>query len=151
MTRLQQGLSRLSASNHGSRLGVSTGSHQGTAGNKSFEDLKRHIHSKLVEKLDFTRVKDLGATTIDIEQDARGRIWFGTWGKGVFCFDEQKHQWRNYLSRPGDTTSLPGNQTFRIASANSFSSFRTNGRPVNNTNTTGFPVFFNSTKRSLWD
>jgi pilus assembly protein CpaF len=28
-------------------------------GNKSFEDLKRHIHSKLVEKLDFTRVKDL--------------------------------------------------------------------------------------------
>ncbi|MDP4271422.1 MAG: two-component regulator propeller domain-containing protein, partial [Bacteroidota bacterium] len=58
----------------------------------------------------FTRVKDLGATTIDIEQDARGRIWFGTWGKGVFCFDEQKHQWRNYLSRPGDTTSLPGNQ-----------------------------------------
>src|SRR5262249_60301088 len=28
-------------------------------GNKSFEDLKRHIHGKLVEKLDFTRVKDL--------------------------------------------------------------------------------------------
>ncbi len=57
----------------------------------------------------FTRVKDLNATTIDIEQDNRGRLWFGTWGRGVFCFDEQKHQWRNYLSRAGDTTSLPGN------------------------------------------
>src|SRR5207342_1396557 len=31
----------------------------GAAANKSFEDLKRHIHGKLVEKLDFTRVKDL--------------------------------------------------------------------------------------------
>jgi Signal transduction histidine kinase len=58
----------------------------------------------------FTRVKNLDATTIDIEQDARGRIWFGTWGKGVFCFDEPKHQWRNYLCHQGDTTSLTGNQ-----------------------------------------
>src|SRR5260221_5390448 len=58
MTRLQQGLSRLSSSNQGSRLGLSA-SPNGGAGNKSFDDLKRHIHSKLVEKLDFTRVKDL--------------------------------------------------------------------------------------------
>src|SRR5439155_1701560 len=62
MSRLQQGLSRLnSISRHGtsaSYAGMS--STTGAAnGNKSFEDLKRHIHSKLVEKLDFTRVKDL--------------------------------------------------------------------------------------------
>jgi pilus assembly protein CpaF len=64
MTRLQQGLSRLSSSNHGSRIGLSSASHQGTTGNKSFDDLKRHIHSKLVEKLDFTRVKDLASDAL---------------------------------------------------------------------------------------
>jgi pilus assembly protein CpaF len=40
--------------------GMSMASSAGAAAaNKSFEDLKRHIHGKLVEKLDFTRVKDL--------------------------------------------------------------------------------------------
>jgi pilus assembly protein CpaF len=63
MSRLQQGLSRLnSISNHGTSI---RGSTQGIAqGNKSFEDLKRHIHSKLVEKLDFTRVKDLNSDAL---------------------------------------------------------------------------------------
>ncbi len=61
MSRLQQGLSRLNSFSRqgtGSLAGsmVSSG---GGGGNKSFEDLKRHIHGKLVEKLDFTRVKDL--------------------------------------------------------------------------------------------
>ncbi len=61
-------------------------------------------------KDNFTRVKNFGGTTIDIEQDKRGRLWFGTWGKGLFCLDEAKHQWSNYLNRAGDTTSLPSNQ-----------------------------------------
>lgn len=65
MTRLQQGLSRLSSSNHGSRLGLSSASQQaGVSGSKSFEDLKRHIHAKLVEKLDFTRVRDLASDAL---------------------------------------------------------------------------------------
>src|SRR5437762_11173752 len=64
MSRLQQGLSRLNSySRHGTNNsvagGMSMASAAGQAGNKSFEDLKRHIHGKLVEKLDFTRVKDL--------------------------------------------------------------------------------------------
>src|SRR4051812_8116794 len=64
MSRLQQGLSRLNSySRHGSSSvggGMSMASAAGqAAANKSFEDLKRHIHGKLVEKLDFTRVKDL--------------------------------------------------------------------------------------------
>src|SRR4026208_632010 len=62
MSRLQQGLSRLnSISRHGtsaSYAGMASSTGAGN-GNKSFEDLKRHIHGKLVEKLDFTRVKDL--------------------------------------------------------------------------------------------
>jgi pilus assembly protein CpaF len=63
MSRLQQGLSRL---NNYSRQGNSVAGNMSmasaagaAASNKSFEDLKRHIHGKLVEKLDFTRVKDL--------------------------------------------------------------------------------------------
>src|SRR5437763_13926629 len=60
MSRLSQGLSRLNSQSKPS-LSLATGQLMGGAGggNKSFEDLKRHIHAKLVEKLDFTRVKDL--------------------------------------------------------------------------------------------
>jgi pilus assembly protein CpaF len=64
MSRLQQGLSRL---NSISKHGTATSSPSivgGGAGNKSFEDLKRHIHGKLVEKLDFTRVKDLASDAL---------------------------------------------------------------------------------------
>src|ERR1700745_3814102 len=66
MTRLQQGLSRLGNSHHGSRLRVSSNgaSAPGTAGNKSSEDLTRHIHAKLAEKLDFTRVRDLASDAL---------------------------------------------------------------------------------------
>src|SRR5262249_28874209 len=67
MSRLQQGLSRLGNSSQGSRLGLSShanSTHGGSSGNKSFEDLKRHIHAKLVEKLDFTRVKDLASDAL---------------------------------------------------------------------------------------
>jgi pilus assembly protein CpaF len=63
MSRLQQGLSRLNSysrqGNNTVASNMSMASAAGAASNKSFEDLKRHIHGKLVEKLDFTRVKDL--------------------------------------------------------------------------------------------
>jgi pilus assembly protein CpaF len=60
MSRLSQGVSRLnSASKPGFSLGAA-----GAGGNKSFEDLKRHIHGKLVEKLDFSRVKDLASDAL---------------------------------------------------------------------------------------
>src|SRR5205823_12995536 len=63
MSRLQQGLSRLNSysrqGNNSVAGGASMASAAGGGANKSFEDLKRHIHGKLVEKLDFARVKDL--------------------------------------------------------------------------------------------
>jgi pilus assembly protein CpaF len=60
MSRLQQGLSRLNSySRQGTNASMMVTSGAGPGGNKSFDDLKRHIHAKLVEKLDFTRVKDL--------------------------------------------------------------------------------------------
>jgi pilus assembly protein CpaF len=66
MSRLQQGISKLNSLNTGggassiSRLSSpSTG--PGGGGGKNFDELKRQIHSKLVERLDFTRVKDLSS------------------------------------------------------------------------------------------
>src|SRR5436309_272198 len=66
MSRLQRGLSNLSpgASNNGfSRAGSASQSGLSN-GNKSFEDLKRLIHSKLVDKLDLSRVSDLAGDTL---------------------------------------------------------------------------------------
>jgi pilus assembly protein CpaF len=66
MSRLQRGLTGLSSySRHGSNAS-SAASSIGAANqqNKSFEELKRHIHSKLVEKLDLSRVSDLAGDTL---------------------------------------------------------------------------------------
>ena len=65
MSRLQQGISKLnSLSNQGSgglsRLSSpSFGGSSGNNSNKNFEDLKRTIHGKLVERLDLSRFKEL--------------------------------------------------------------------------------------------
>src|SRR5579872_5066483 len=64
MSRLQRGLSGLSQSGSmGGRLNPSMngGNAQGA---KSFEELKRLIHSKLVDKLDLSRVSDLAGDTL---------------------------------------------------------------------------------------
>jgi pilus assembly protein CpaF len=63
MSRLQQGLSKLS------NLSRPTGASQpgfgtGTSGTKNYDELKKQIHSKLVERLDFTRVKDLASDAL---------------------------------------------------------------------------------------
>ncbi len=68
MSRLQRGLSSLGSSGgslNGSRLsgGLSFGS-TSSSSSKSFEDLKRIIHSKLVDKLDLSRVSDLAGETL---------------------------------------------------------------------------------------
>ncbi len=70
MSRLQQGISKLnSLSNHGSSAGglsrLSSPSFGGSSGGgKNFEELKRQIHAKLVERLDLSRVKDLAGDTM---------------------------------------------------------------------------------------
>jgi pilus assembly protein CpaF len=58
MSRLQRGLTGLNGAAGASRLG---GAMQGT---KSFEELKRLIHGKLVDKLDLSRVSDLEGETL---------------------------------------------------------------------------------------
>jgi pilus assembly protein CpaF len=69
MSRLQQGISKLNnISSQGttsggglSRLSSPSFGGAGGAGGKNFEDLKRQIHAKLVERLDLTKVRDLAS------------------------------------------------------------------------------------------
>lgn len=49
------------------------------------------------EEDNFIRIKDLGALTIDIDQDADGNIWFSTQGKGLFRYNPDKKTWKNYV------------------------------------------------------
>jgi pilus assembly protein CpaF len=64
MSRLQRGLNSLNGTGTGaSRLGMSMGGADGK-GTKSFEELKRLIHGKLVDKLDLSRVSDLEGDTL---------------------------------------------------------------------------------------
>src|SRR5436190_19704256 len=70
MSRLQQGISKLNSlsgqSSGGlSRLtGPSSSTTAGGAGGKNFDDLKRQIHARLVERLDFSRIKDLSSDSM---------------------------------------------------------------------------------------
>ncbi len=67
MSRLQSGLRSLSSSNSAATGSVSrTGgvSQSGLSSSKSFDELKRLIHSKLVDKLDLSRVSDLEGDTL---------------------------------------------------------------------------------------
>src|SRR5262245_31475698 len=68
MSRLSRGPSRVSnaATSGGgfSRLGASQTAGGERQANKSFEELKRLIHGKLVDKLDLSRVSDLAGDTL---------------------------------------------------------------------------------------
>jgi pilus assembly protein CpaF len=64
MSRLQRGLTGLSSvSRSGTQGGTSIGAND-KQGSKSFEELKRHIHNKLTEKLDLSRVSTLAGDTL---------------------------------------------------------------------------------------
>jgi pilus assembly protein CpaF len=64
MSRLQRGLSGLSSNGSASRLGGSMAGGGERSSAKSFEELKRLIHGKLVDKLDLSRVSDLEGDTL---------------------------------------------------------------------------------------
>jgi pilus assembly protein CpaF len=63
MSRLQRGLGSVSNTNSTIRSGSMSMGGNGQS-SKSFEDLKRIIHSKLVDKLDLSRVSDLAGETL---------------------------------------------------------------------------------------
>ncbi|MCS6852825.1 MAG: CpaF family protein [Gemmataceae bacterium] len=66
MSRLQRGLTGLTSYSRQGTSGTGMSNHGIAPGpaNKSFEELKRHIHSKLVEKLDLSKVSDLAGDTL---------------------------------------------------------------------------------------
>jgi pilus assembly protein CpaF len=67
MSRIQSGHTGASRGGSFSRHGTSPSMSQGPnerQASKSFEELKRHIHSKLVEKLDLSKVSDLAGDTL---------------------------------------------------------------------------------------
>ena len=58
------------------------------------------------EKDNFTRIKDLDALTIDIDQDTKGNLWFSTQGKGLFKYHPEKQIWKNYIHDHKNPNSL---------------------------------------------
>jgi pilus assembly protein CpaF len=66
MSRLQRGLNGTSTTSTGgiSRVGSMSQASNDRNASKSFEELKRLIHSKLVDKLDLSRVSDLAGDTL---------------------------------------------------------------------------------------
>jgi pilus assembly protein CpaF len=65
MSRLQRGISTNGGSTNGaSRMGSISQGGGSDRGGKSFEELKRIIHGKLVDKLDLSRVSDLAGDTL---------------------------------------------------------------------------------------
>jgi pilus assembly protein CpaF len=63
MSRLTRGITGTSATGGYSRIGGASQSGTGQS-NKSFEELKRLIHGKLVDKLDLSKVSDLAGDTL---------------------------------------------------------------------------------------
>jgi pilus assembly protein CpaF len=64
MSRLQKGLTGMNATGGFSRAGGVSQPGNDRQANKSFEELKRLIHGKLVDKLDLSRVSDLAGDTL---------------------------------------------------------------------------------------
>src|SRR5499427_4355350 len=64
MSRLSRGLSGMTSGGPTGRGGASLGGGDRQNGSKSFEELKRLIHGKLVDKLDLSRVSDLHGDTL---------------------------------------------------------------------------------------
>ena len=58
----------------------------------------------------FQHLKDVGALTIDIDEDAQGTMWFSTQGGGIWRYDPDGERWRNYRHQADDVRSLPDDQ-----------------------------------------
>lgn len=65
----------------------------------------------------FVRIKKTETTTSDILQDRDGRLWFATSGKGIFRYDPNTEEWKQFLHEPGNSQSLPCNQINCLCSA----------------------------------
>ena len=62
------------------------------------------------ENQDFRRIRSLGAMTIDMDEDAQGRLWLSTQGEGIWCYHPDKDTWRQYRHSAKDERSLADDQ-----------------------------------------
>lgn len=44
----------------------------------------------------FVRIRTIDALTIDTDEDRNGNIWFSTQGKGLFRYNPEKQNWKNF-------------------------------------------------------
>ena len=58
----------------------------------------------------FHRIRPINASTIDIRQDTDGRVWFATWGDGLYRYDPKKRSWKHFVNESRDINSITDNQ-----------------------------------------
>ena len=62
----------------------------------------------------YSRSSDYSITSIS--EDAEGRIWIGTWGRGLFILDKQSNKITNFCNNKDDPYSLSFNRVTKILS-----------------------------------
>jgi len=90
----------------------------GTSVYSVFKDSRRRIWVTTMSGINlynraddsFIRMKSLGVTTVDMEEDNKGMIWFATWGQGLYRYDIQTDAWITFRNHPDDPHSIAGNQ-----------------------------------------
>lgn len=109
------------------RMNVSSGKTQsfsvehGLGGNSCYAlylDREGHVWASTMqgicvydrESSSFQMLKNIGALTIDIDEDEQGRLWFSTQGGGIWRYQPSSRQWKNYRHQPDDASSLPSDQ-----------------------------------------
>ncbi len=59
---------------------------------------------------DHTTISDNRVQTNAMVFDNRNRLWLGTWGGGLNCYDHERDGFRSWKKVPGDPHSLPKNE-----------------------------------------
>lgn len=64
---------------------------------------------------DFDQIPALkGCFVYDIKEDSYGNLWLATYANGAYCYNVNTRQWKNYVSRPDDESSLPYDKVLSI-------------------------------------
>lgn len=64
---------------------------------------------------DFTRIPELANIFVyKILEDFNGNLWLATYSNGVFRYDVNKKEWKNYVYHKNDSTSLPYDKVISI-------------------------------------
>nr|WP_242506918.1 two-component regulator propeller domain-containing protein [Parabacteroides goldsteinii] len=63
----------------------------------------------------FTRISELSNVFVyKIQEDFHGNLWLATYSNGVFRYDINRKEWKNFINNSADTTSLPYDKVIDI-------------------------------------